>query len=56
MANKQPAPKKCANVPCGCVQSDGTKYCSAHCEGAGGQTELVCHCGHPGCSGDVSSH
>lgn len=51
---KQPVPKKCANPTCDCITEDGSKYCSAHCEGTLGHTELVCHCGHDGCSADVS--
>ena len=54
MASK-PHPKKCANAACDCVPADGSKYCSAHCEGTGNQTELVCRCGHPNCSGDVTT-
>jgi hypothetical protein len=54
MANKS-APKKCANPTCNCVADAGAKYCSAHCEGVGNTTELVCHCGHPGCVGNLAA-
>jgi hypothetical protein len=46
--------KKCDNPPCDCVPSEGEKYCSAFCEGAEERTEVVCHCGHTECDGDVS--
>lgn len=46
--------KKCDNPTCDCVPSDGSKYCSAYCEGAEDQISVVCHCGHTGCAGDVS--
>lgn len=52
MAKEQ---KKCAHTPCDCVPADGSKYCSAYCEGAGDRTEVVCHCGHAGCKGDVTN-
>jgi hypothetical protein len=47
--------KKCGNPPCDCVPNDGEKYCSAYCEGAGEGTDVVCHCGHAECEGDVST-
>jgi hypothetical protein len=47
--------KKCSNVPCDCVPRDGSKYCSAYCEGAEDQISVVCHCGHTECEGDVSA-
>ena len=47
--------KKCANPACSCVTTDGSKYCSAHCEGIGDRTEVVCRCGHPECTGDVTN-
>lgn len=53
MATK--AGKKCANPPCDCIAADGSKYCSAYCEGAGEHIEVVCRCGHPGCAGDVTT-
>ena len=45
--------RKCANAPCDCIPADGSKYCSAYCEGAEERTDVVCHCGHATCSGDV---
>lgn len=48
------ADKKCANPPCDCIPDDGSKYCSAFCEGAEEATGVVCHCGHASCDGDVS--
>ena len=47
-------PKKCANPVCTCIPTDKSKYCSAHCEGQAGRTELVCRCGHADCGGNVS--
>jgi hypothetical protein len=48
-------PKKCANPACSCVLTDGSKYCSAHCEGIGDRTEVVCRCGHPECTGNLTN-
>lgn len=47
--------KKCANPPCDCKPTDGSKYCSAYCAGAEERTDVVCHCGHATCDGDVSN-
>jgi len=44
------SPKKCANPACNCVPPNKEKYCSAHCEGIGDKTEIVCTCGHDGCT------
>jgi hypothetical protein len=49
-----PAAKKCENAPCDCAAVDGSKYCSAYCAGAEERTDVVCHCGHAECDGDVS--
>ncbi len=46
--------RKCANVPCNCSPIDGSDYCSAYCEGVEEATDIVCHCGHTSCEGDVS--
>jgi hypothetical protein len=43
--------KKCAHAACNCQVPDGQKYCSAKCESAKKMTELMCQCGHPGCTG-----
>lgn len=48
-------PRKCANVACSCIITDGSKYCSAHCEGIGDRNEVVCRCGHPECTGNVNN-
>lgn len=50
--NKQ---KKCANAACDCIPSDGSKYCSAFCEGSEDNMSIVCRCGHAHCDGDVTS-
>jgi metallothionein len=47
--------KKCANPACDCLADEGSKYCSAHCEGAAGTTEVICRCGHPGCGGEATT-
>ncbi len=47
-------PRKCDNPTCTCIPTDKSKYCSAHCEGQAGRTELVCRCGHADCGGNVS--
>jgi hypothetical protein len=47
--------RKCANPACSCGPADGAKYCSAHCEGIGNGTEVVCRCGHRECAGDVTN-
>jgi hypothetical protein len=46
--------KKCGNAPCTCSPTDGSEYCSAYCEGAEEGIDVVCHCGHTSCEGDVS--
>lgn len=48
-------PKKCANAPCDCIPTDGSKYCSAYCAGAEERIDVVCHCGHATCDGDVTN-
>ena len=45
--------KKCQNPACSCLASDGEKYCSAHCVSMEGNPEVICRCGHAGCSGDA---
>lgn len=45
--------KTCANPACTCVPEKGEKYCSAHCEGMGDKTEIVCKCGHEHCGGNA---
>jgi hypothetical protein len=41
--------RKCANAACNCIPEGKEKYCSAHCEGIGDRTEIVCTCYHDGC-------
>ena len=43
-------PKKCANPACSCPAPTKDKYCSAHCEGIADKIEIVCTCGHDGCT------
>jgi len=43
------SPRKCANAACNCIPEGKEKFCSAHCEGIGDRTEIVCTCYHDGC-------
>jgi hypothetical protein len=43
---------KCKNPPCSCPATEGSKYCSASCQGTGDTIELDCDCGHDDCSGN----
>jgi hypothetical protein len=45
--------KKCGNPPCDCIPDEGSKYCSAYCEGAEESTVVACHCGHASCDGEI---
>jgi hypothetical protein len=45
--------KKCAHPSCTCTVTKGEKFCSSRCEAAADTTEIVCECGHTGCSGDA---
>jgi hypothetical protein len=43
--------KKCAHVPCACMASESSKYCSDSCQDAGAEeVEIDCPCGHPACA------
>jgi hypothetical protein len=46
--------KKCENPACSCVPAKGDNFCSPHCEGTKGTTEIICECGHPTCRGDAT--
>jgi hypothetical protein len=48
-----PDQKKCANPACSCVPANKEKFCSPHCEGLKGSTEVMCTCGHPDCKGNA---
>ena len=48
--NMASTPKKCANPACTCTAPNKEKYCSAHCEGIADKIEIVCTCGHEGCT------
>jgi metallothionein len=43
--------KKCAHSACNCMTTE--KYCSAHCEENKDTVEIVCKCGHAGCTAEV---
>jgi metallothionein len=40
-------PKKCGNSACSCMPEKGQSFCSTHCEGTKGTTEIICECGTP---------
>jgi hypothetical protein len=42
--------KKCAHPSCNCTAVADSKYCSTYCEGQAETPDLVCNCGHAGCS------
>jgi hypothetical protein len=46
--------QKCAHPACNCMARQGDKYCSTYCHDAGQTTELMCNCGHPGCSEEMA--
>lgn len=48
MANQET--KKCARPGCECDAREGSKFCGAYCEGAGDTLEVMCACGHAGCT------
>jgi hypothetical protein len=52
--NQMSESKKCENPACSCIPEKGQNFCSAHCEGTKGATEVVCECGHPSCKGDAT--
>jgi hypothetical protein len=43
-------PEKCAHPSCACPAKQGSKYCSTYCEGEAKTVDIICSCGHPGCS------
>ena len=47
--------KTCGNPACSCVPTEKEKFCSPHCEALGTQTEVICKCGHPHCSGEATA-
>jgi len=44
--------KKCAHPVCSCTTKDGS-YCCAACEPMEKTPDIECHCGHPGCKGEI---
>jgi metallothionein len=44
--------KKCAHPSCSCTVKD-REYCSVACETMEKMPDIACHCGHPGCKGDI---
>ncbi len=45
--------KKCAHAACTCPADEGSKYCSAYCEGKGSTTTIDCNCGCDSCAGNI---
>ena len=52
MADKK---DKCAHPACVCRAADDSKYCSALCEGAAEHPDIVCNCGHAGCTASAAT-
>jgi hypothetical protein len=46
-------PEKCAHPNCSCKTTK--KYCSIECETMEKTPDIECHCGHPGCKGDIDT-
>ena len=45
---------KCANAVCTCPADEGSKYCSAYCDGVGKNTTTIdCNCGCEGCGTNI---
>jgi metallothionein len=42
---------KCAHPSCGCHAVKDSEYCSTFCQGQGKTADILCGCGHMGCSG-----
>jgi len=42
--------EKCAHPSCHCLAKEDSKYCGTYCEGEGETADIVCNCGHAGCS------
>lgn len=47
--------EKCAHPSCVCMAAQGSKYCSAFCEGNAGHPDITCGCGHAACSATATS-
>lgn len=45
--------KTCAHAACDCPADEGSKYCSAYCEGKGNTTTIDCDCGCPSCGSNI---
>jgi hypothetical protein len=50
MAEERP---KCAHASCTCPADEGSKYCSAYCEGKGQTVTIDCDCGCPTCDSNI---
>jgi hypothetical protein len=42
--------EKCAHPSCVCKPAADSKFCSAFCEGASDHPDIMCNCGHAGCT------
>ena len=47
--------EKCAHPACVCPRSQDSKFCSAFCEGASDKPDVICNCGHAGCSAKATA-
>lgn len=45
--------KMCAHPGCTCPADEGSKYCSAYCQGTGDVAEIDCNCGCPTCDSNL---
>ena len=41
---------KCAHPSCNCMAAQDSKFCSTFCEGASDHPDVICNCGHAGCT------
>ena len=52
MADKEE--KTCANAVCTCTADEGSRYCSAYCEGIGRNAATIdCNCGCESCGANI---
>ena len=42
--------KKCAHPSCHCKARADSDYCSTYCEGEAKTSDIICNCGHAGCT------
>ncbi|HKD09574.1 MAG TPA: hypothetical protein VKB79_26950 [Bryobacteraceae bacterium] len=47
--------EKCAHPSCVCPAAEDSKFCSAACEAASENPDILCNCGHAGCTGAATT-